>query len=255
MAQMIIKSLLVNTVLCATLILAAQAQEPGTPDNLPSDVQNKLKMPLIPSNHIVKDIFLVPSTDPNKSSSEAPLSSIITKAKLSIIGRDVITNGLHGIMISVANDTDRPLIFDGDAAIATVSGAKYTAAPIAGLEPPKSPPDDPKGKLKSDLWATASSAVTVGALQTVLDQKRFDGPILGRYEQDEDRRRNEASRFGKRVVWPGDSSQGVVYFNGVTTLQDAALSVPVHVLYNNDEQAVLRTDGPAATSLPRIPAP
>jgi len=254
MAKSFIISSLIISALGTTAIIAALAQEQPPQKNLSSGIPSNLNVPLIPSNHIVKDIFLVPNIGPNNSS-ETPLSSIINKAKLSIVGRDVITNGLHGIMISVANNTDRPLVFDGDAAIATISGAKYSAAPTAQLEPRKSPPDELKGKIKSDLWASTSAAVSIGAVQTVLDQKRFDGPILGRYEQDEDRRRNEESRFGKRVVWPGDSSQGVLYFAGVTTLQDAVLNIPVHALYNDVEQSVLSSDGQTTTSLPRLPAP
>jgi hypothetical protein len=237
------------------IAIPVTAQEPAPPDNLPVGVKDKaLVRPLVPPSHIVKEIFLVPSTDSDKSS-EPSLASVINRAKLSIVGRDVIANGLHGVMIVVANNTDRPLIFNGDEAIATILGAQYSAAPTAQLEPPKSPPDNFKGKLKSDLWATTTAAVTIGAVQTAIDQKRFDGSILGRYEQDEDRRRNEASRFGKRVVWPGDSSEGVLYFSGATNFQDAAVSLPVRALYNNDEQALLRSDGSITPSLQRIPAP
>jgi hypothetical protein len=123
--------------------------------------------------------------------------------------------------------------------VATVGSARYLPSSSTAIEPKKSPPDNFKGKLKSDAWATASSAALVGAVQTIQDAARQEGPILGRYGQDEARRRNETSSFGKRIVWPGDTSEGVIYFGATPSLQSASLTLPVNTLYNEEDQTVL----------------
>ncbi|QQR57443.1 MAG: hypothetical protein IPG59_21085 [Candidatus Melainabacteria bacterium] len=75
--------------------------------------------------------------------------------------------------------------------------------------------------------AAVVAGVTIGAYPTIRDLKNQKGPILERYGSDEQRRENISERFGKRVLWPGDISQGLVFVREGEKIAGASVEMPV----------------------------
>ncbi len=70
-----------------------------------------------------------------KEPAKAPLSSIISdNAEMRIDNNEVILGAMRGLAVEVVNNTDRPLIFWGDKAIATMGGNHLHCAPLIALE-------------------------------------------------------------------------------------------------------------------------
>jgi len=87
----------------------------------------------------------------------------------------------QGLLISVQNNSDRPLLFDGDAATTKIAGAITACIPLSKLEKLSVLPEqsDSFGKrFVTDLKATTSATVTIGWAQTIRDQKQGSGPVV-----------------------------------------------------------------------------
>ncbi|MBS1992823.1 MAG: hypothetical protein JSS83_20035 [Cyanobacteria bacterium SZAS LIN-3] len=154
----------------------------------------------------------------------------------------------QGLLISVQNNSDRPLIFDGDAALgSSVPGSNIKCISLDQLAELSVLPEQSKSfgkRFTTDLKATASATVTMGWAQTLRDQKQGSEPVVaangGRYGLDEQRRQDQFRRFGKRVLWPGDSTSGVIYFNFDQTKTPLnAIVLPVSSYYDRADQATL----------------
>ena len=151
----------------------------------------------------------------------------------------------QGILVSVQNNSDRPLLFDGDAASTKVAGSSTACIPLSKLEKLSVLPEqsDSFGKrFVTDLKATTSATVTIGWAQALRDQKQGSGPYVGpnggRYGLDEQRREDKLRRFGKRVLWPGDSTSGVIYFDQTkTAIND--IDLPVSSYYDSADKATM----------------
>ena len=95
-----------------------------------------------------------------------------------------------------------------------------------------------KEKVIDDIKATTIAGGSIGGIPTLNDINRQAGPILGRYGGDEDRREGENLALpGKRVVWPGDTTKGVVYFVTKQPLTGASIDMPVSALYDSTDQS------------------
>ena len=185
---------------------------------------------------------------------EQPLQAIIQmQANLQILSGDIVLKKFRGLKIRVTNNTDRPLIFDGDSATATIQGATKNCASLVQMEEINRLPHTFGQKLSSDLKATTTAAVTVGAVQTAEGFKKQFGPILPRYERDERRREVEDGRFGQRVIYPGDFSEGIVYFLTNESLQGSSIKVPATSLYDNKDKAALDSEPPAQNATGTTP--
>lgn len=169
-----------------------------------------------------------------------------------IVGRDIdfdIKPGsapskeMRALRVKVHNRSDEPLIFDGDRSslVASSNLASAVAHCISQneLDAVGRPPTTFKGKFASDLAAVATAAPSVGIVQTLETIKIEHGPIAGRYEWDEARRTHEESRFGRRLVYPGDSTDGNIYFSADTPFEGRLLSIPVKSFYDNSDQAAV----------------
>ncbi|MDR3613614.1 MAG: hypothetical protein P4L53_08605 [Candidatus Obscuribacterales bacterium] len=223
--------------LCALTVAACQAvlitplsfaqQLPQTSSTMPQDALSPL---------------LQDSLNTQVGKPKQPLQAIVgMPSTLTIVPGQIVLKKFRGIKIKVTNDTDRPIVFDGDNAIATASGVSYNSASLVQLEEINRLPHTFGQKLSSDLKATTTATVTVGAVQAAEGFKSQAGPILPRYEGDEKRRELEDTRFGKRVVYPGEVSEGVLYFQTNASMQGAVLQLPASSLYDhNDKAAVSR---------------
>jgi len=128
---------------------------------------------------------------------------------------------LVGIKVQVQNNSNSPLIFDGDKAILHAGGQNIKA--IASVEKKITM----KQAFAKETKATVAAGVTIGAYPTIRDLKNQKGPILKRYGTDEQRRENLAERFGKRILWPGDITEGVVFVREGEKIAGASVEMPV----------------------------
>jgi hypothetical protein len=196
---------------------------------------------VVKSTDVGQELLLAPGIE--QSQSLSPLSSLVsTGIDLRIEDSDLPLEGatapkVKGLMIEVKNRTDRPVLFDGDQATAVIDSCRYTAAPLATVEKWRCRPPSFKNVLKSDLKATASATISIGAVQSIDDEKIDRQPIAQRYGCDEKRRQSELARFGQRVLFPGDSSEGVIYFPTDSSLKGALLTVPLNSFYNSNDRA------------------
>jgi hypothetical protein len=169
-----------------------------------------------------------------------------------IVGREIeirVTRGtapskkMKAIHVSVQNKSDQPLVFEGGSStLESMAKPGYAQSVIRcisqdRLDSLKRPPTTFKGKLVSDTKATLTAAASVGAVQTAEGILNEHGPILKRYEWDEERRENEESRFGKRLLYPGDLSAGEIYFPFDTSFEGMILKMPVKSFYDGSAQA------------------
>jgi hypothetical protein len=169
---------------------------------------------------------------------KAPLSSVISaNAEMVIDKEEVLIGGLRGLSIEARNNTDRPLIFYGDKAVATINGAHLAAAPLIVLDNIAAPVKNRRQIVKGEIRDSVLAGGTIGGIPTALDEMRQEGPVLGRYGHDELRREDEISRFGKRIVWPGNSTKGVIYFASIAPITGAVIELPVSSLYDTTDSA------------------
>jgi hypothetical protein len=180
----------------------------------------------------------------------------IDKPLSAIIGRDVDfsiypgrapSKQMKALHVKVQNRSDEPLVFDGDHSLIASNGNQIaTCITQMELDSVGRPPTTFTGRLSSDLKASVTAAATVGAVQTAETLKKQYGPITKRYEWDEERRQNEESRFGRRLLYPGDTTDGNIYFKAGTSFSGNTLTMPVKSFYDGSDQASLSKPIPAS---------
>jgi hypothetical protein len=184
-----------------------------------------------------------PSAGTAARPSEKPLSAIIGReVDFDIYPGRAPSKQMKALHVKVQNRSDEPLVFDGDhSLIASKENGSQIAICITQmqLDSVGRPPTTFSGRLSSDLKATVTAAATVGAVQTAETLKKQYGPITKRYEWDEERRQNEESRFGRRLLYPGDSTDGNIYFRVGTQFSGNTLTMPVKSFYDGSDQASL----------------
>jgi hypothetical protein len=193
------------------------------------------------------DMLLVSPKNAGQAHAEPLKAYIGTTVALHVERYDVDYDKLKGILVSVTNETNRPLVIDGNRAEVSVAGRATTAAPVTVLQQIVVPPH----KLLEDiLTKIVPAAATVGAIPTYKDYKLNRRPINERYGADELRRRLEAARFGRRILWPQQKSTGVVFFDTAESLNGAALQIPAMTLYDLKDNGVLTASGQAPSHQP-----
>src|SRR6185437_9575030 len=145
----------------------------------------------------------------NEPAPPPPLMGTITQEVALTIDRQQIQRGpFVGLVLHLHNGTNSPLMFDGNRARITVAGQCVDAVTDAALEAVVAPPPT----IADDAKVAIADAVTVGAYSAVRDEIKERGPILPRYGSDQMRREATLERFGTRILWPGDDTQGIVFF-------------------------------------------
>jgi hypothetical protein len=159
------------------------------------------------------------------SAANQPLQVVVGAVDLSVGKTPVEVGPYLGVKIHVTNNTNSPLLLDGDRAALEKGGSTLTAVTNFNLEGAADPPEPTKTLVKNAVLA----AVTVGANLAIADQKIENGPVLGRFGGDERRRESSAERFGKRIIWTGDSTEGVIFFptTDVEALNGGNIKLPV----------------------------
>jgi hypothetical protein len=187
------------------------------------------------------DMLLV---TPSTSTPEVPkpLKDLIgTALKLHIDRSDILFDKLRGIMITVTNETNRPLVIDGEKAVAIVGGKDYSCAPVSAIQQAIVPLHRISQNFEVLLTKVLPAAATVGAAPTVRDIKESKRPILQRYGPDELRRKIEYSRFGRRILWTNQKIQGILYFQTNDDLTGAKVTIPATTLFDNKDTSMLTT--------------
>lgn len=143
------------------------------------------------------------------------------------------------VVLQVKNNCKRALLLDGDNALLLSSDKSANQVPLKRNEIVKPPA---KVNIPSDLVYVGTALVTNGSAQTIQDFVQRRGAPQGLYYGLDDKRRQIAGlRFGKRIVYPGETSLGRLYFDK-----------PV----NSNSQITLRVlSHPAGASLGEITLP
>jgi hypothetical protein len=180
-----------------------------------------------------------------------PLSATVGREiDFTVARATAFTGRFVALSVKVENKSDKTLVVDGDRA--SLSSDDPKVASIACLTQTNvdaigKPPTSAKAKIATDFKSTIAAALTVGAVPTAQTIIVEHGPILKRYEWDEQRRQHEENRFGKRLLYPGDKSDGMVYFTDGTTFDQKSLTIPVKSFYDGADQASLIQSIPAAS--------
>jgi len=233
-----ISELSIVMVLCAVAQMPVNAQTPlHDTINEPADSIGAT------SAVIEKKVYNVPVNLSPGGRSQAPLAPLDTVASsmvdVSVLDYDAHLKNLRGLKVYVRNRSDRALLCSGFEATATVDGATYNACTFSTLDKVISPPQTLSKTIATDVKSTVTATVTVGAVQAVQDQLLYSGPVLKRYGHDEARRSDEQEIFGKRILWPGDSTTGTIYFSTANPLDGASLKLPISGFYNHDDRAFI----------------
>jgi hypothetical protein len=219
----------------------------------PLPVQGAVTMPAHQTDPNAMGGFSAPGADaimtpdmllvtPSNSTQQPPkpLKDLIGAAlKMHIDRSDIIFDKLRGIMITVTNETNRPLVIDGEKAVANVGGKDYSCVPVSTIQRAIVPAHRSSQAFEELLTKALPAAVTVGAAPTVRDIKESRKPVLDRYGPDELRRKIEYSRFGRRILWTNQKIQGIVYFQTSDNLTGAKLSIPTTTLFDKQDTAIL----------------
>jgi len=186
-----------------------------------------------------QDMLLVKPSNAAKQPPE-PLKVYINMGlKLQVDQRDIIFDKLRGVMITVTNQTNRPLVIDGTKAMALVGNKNYIAVPVAILQKALLPPGGFGHAVKSIGTKIIPAAITVGAVPAIKDMKTNNEPILARYGPDEARRQVESSRFGRRILWPRQKTQGILYFQTEEALGTAKINISATTLFDPQDTCTL----------------
>ena len=170
-----------------------------------------------------------------------PLKSL-TGLTLSIDKRNIDIGPLHGLLITINNQTNRPLMVDGDKATVVDGGNNMTAAPLVALQKAVEPPSGLEHAFESIGTIIIPAAATVGGTLAVRDELQIRKPVLKRYGPDEKRRQVESARFGRRILWPQQKTQGIVYFLTASTLDAAQISIPAATLFDVQDKTILSSN-------------
>ncbi len=187
---------------------------------------------------MTQDLLLV---NPNKSGqAPQPLQSFVGQTlKISVDHKIINFRKLIGIKITVTNDTNRPLVIDGKEAKAIVSAKTYQNVSLPVLQKKVLPSKSWEANAGRFVTDVAPAAATLGTNLTVEDYLRMKKPIRKRYGSDQRRRMVEASRFGERILWPHQETQGILYFQSGEDLSKAKIQIPAHTLFDATDKTIL----------------
>lgn len=201
-------------ILLAAAFAPAFAQEVSPASAFPSSVQQK------PESQALKDIAA-------------------SDLKLTVDPQDLVIRGKHGLKIKVSNNSDRAVIFSGELATATQKGKKLKCMDIDEFDYLVLSRPTFINTIGHNTREVVSAALTVGALQTANDVLK-NRSVLKSYGKDEERRQDEEERFGQRILWPGDSSTGIILFSDAKeSLAGAQIKLPVSSFFDIKDQAFI----------------
>lgn len=214
---------------------------PGTTDLPKNKDQDGMAGLVAPgADAIMTQDMLLVNPNPDKSKPAAPIAGYIGMTlKIDVDRKEIKFKNLHGLAVTVSNDTNRPLVISGDEAIARAGNKAYKCAPLTAVQLAVNPENN-LGRVAVDMVTkVAPAAASVGAVPTVEDLYKYSKPPLSRYGKDQERRVVESSRFGKRILWPHEKTQGIIYFDNKATLGKTTIEIPVATLFDKKDSGLL----------------
>lgn len=143
-----------------------------------------------------------------------------------------------GVSITVTNQSDRVIEVNGEECTEGAGGTQRKCATIREISTEIDAPDSPQRKPLRDVAQTLTAAATVGAYPALRDQVIDSRSVRGRYGWDEKRRQQRITFFGKRVLYPGDTTSGIIYFPG-SFKGTSSFSIPVSDFYDSTDKTSL----------------
>lgn len=180
---------------------------------------------------------------PSIQKTSEPDLSVVVPSDVELKAVTAVSNLKHYSLVvcTVENRTSIPIIIDADHAVlgAGASGQSMCASQ-KDIDAIGRPPTTMAQKFKSNLKATIVAAGTIGGEEMFEGFKTERKPVRERYEWDEQRREHEEDRFGERLLYPGDTTQGSVYFPlQADEHPGMIISMPVKSFYNGANKAIL----------------
>lgn len=187
-------------------------------------------------------LLLAPLAIAESGKPEALQKLVADQISVRIENRDVSVKGRHGLQIEVTNNSDRAVILNGELATARLADKDYGVAILDEFEGlPGSQPRFLAELNSMDDSAAAQAAVSVSSWKTVNDMLKSESTRFTCYGKGEQKRRSVEHRFGQRILWPGDSSSGIIVFNSPEPLVGAVLSIPVRSFFEPSDIAVAKS--------------
>lgn len=143
-----------------------------------------------------------------------------------------------GLSCTITNGSDIPIVIDGDSASLEVAKSSVQVAPLKDLVNIHKPPNHGLKLIARDTGSVLTAMVTVGALQTLKGIQEEYKPVMQRYGWEEERRLREIETFGKRLLYPGDSTTGNLYF-AVSTLKNTSFKCMISSFYDQNNSTTL----------------
>lgn len=173
-----------------------------------------------------------------------PIADVVVLNKLQISVTHIVPAGhrLTGIELSAVNSSGRTIVVDGaDATLVEPGGSRRHSAGMQEIERSSPAADGIRHKYVKNVEAAVTSFLTIGSVQAVEDELRNRASVPQRYGADQWRREKELSRFGKRILLPGQIATGYVFFTGAAPKTNAVLELTIHDLKNYSDSARLST--------------
>lgn len=191
---------------------------------------------------MTQDMLLV---SPKSADGKQPLpitGYIGMTLKMDVERKVVKFKDLRGLPVTVTNDTNRPLVINADEAVAKVGDKSYKCTTLTGVQLTVQPPPTLTKAAADMVTKVAPAAATVGAIPTAYDFYKYSKPSLTRYGKDQERRVVESSRFGKRILWPHEKTQGIIYFDSKAPIEKASIEIPVATLFDKKDSGILTSN-------------
>lgn len=197
---------------------------------------------LQPMNAASEETKSLASESPKAALGNKALSKLdMSKIFLQVTPRDIYIKGRHGVQVRVLNLSEKTLIFNADLATASLHGKDYGIAQtdeFADL-----PGNQPKfmADLLSGNSESSGAAIKVGSWQSVNDMLKHESPAISAKDRSKLRRETSEHMFAQRILWPGDSSSGIILFAAQVPLTGAEIRIPVRSFFEPAEKGVLRS--------------
>lgn len=189
---------------------------------------------------MTEDLLMVNPPQKPSAPQPAPLQAFVGQSlTITVEPSDISLKDLQGVMVSVINETNRPLVLEGDNAQAIVGEITYKCAPLITIQNSVLPDHSGKAMAKGFFTKVIPAAATVGLVPTFKDISTMKKPIRLRYGPDELRRMAESSRFGARILWPHQKTNGIVYFDSSDKLDGAKIMIPAQTLFDASDKTLL----------------
>jgi hypothetical protein len=218
----------------------ATTEDTGTADQ---EIKKKLNELLAQPDSSLNRMKTFEKADEVQVPSLRPLSATVGRdIDLTVARATAFTGRFVALSVKVENKSDKTLVVDGDRASLSSDDTKVASIACltqANVDAIGKPPTTAKAKITTDFKSTVEAALTLGAIPTAQTIIVEHGPILKRYEWDESRREHEEARFGKRLLYPGDKSDGMIYFKDGISFDQKSLVIPVKSFYDGADQAAL----------------